>query len=170
MRYNLLPGARGGVRGAGAVKLQLQPMLAGRDFHATIQLHQRPWWTMSSQTSDTISLSAPECPVPLILSHNADRFNVNACWWYNFTFRVERSRGYPDREDLWTPGILEFTLKPGVPVGFIASTKFVAWAKAEELIQAEAARQEKLAYLSQSMAAGADSFLTDRGWPRINSS
>jgi len=50
---------------------------------------------------------------------------VNACWWYNFTFRLDRVRGYPDHEDLWTPGFLEYVLTPGVPVGFIASTKGV---------------------------------------------
>lgn len=142
VRYTLLSGGK-----TAPVKLQLQPMLAGRDFHATIQLHQRPWWTISQQTATTVALSAPECPVKLILSHNADRFNVNACWWYNFTFRVERQRGYPDREDLWTPGILEFTLTPGVPAGFIASTREIPWAKQQELVDAAKARHEKLTHL-----------------------
>ena len=53
VRYVLLSGAAAGV----PIKLQLQPMLAGRDFHATIQLHQRPWWTISNQTATSLSLA-----------------------------------------------------------------------------------------------------------------
>jgi predicted glycogen debranching enzyme len=150
VRYTLLPGdsvAGAGKKGpTGPVRLQIQPMLAGRDFHATIQLHHRPWWTLATHTDNSIVLSAPECPVKLVLSHNADHFNINACWWYNFTFRVERQCGYPDREDLWTPGILEFTLQPGVPVGFVASTKGVSWLRQAELVAAGEARREKLVH------------------------
>ncbi len=167
VRYTLL-----GKPAAQPVKLQLQPMLAGRDFHATIQLHQRPWWTISNQTATSVGLSAPECPVKLILNHNADRFSVNACWWYNFTFRVERQRGYPDREDLWTPGILEYTLRPGVPVGFIASTRDIPWSGQQELVDAAKARYEKLSHafdridakdeLLSTLSVAADQFVVQR--------
>jgi len=156
VRYVLISGGKG----AGPFKLQLQPMLAGRDFHATIQLHQRPWWTIDAQENHALSLSARECPVKLVLSHNADKVSVNACWWYNFTFRVERQSGYPDREDLWTPGILEYTLTPGVPVGFIAATKAVAWSRAEELIAAEKSRHEGLVRTFAKVDAK-DQFLSD---------
>ncbi len=165
-------GAGGGAGGSGGVKLQLQPMLAGRDFHATIQLQQRPWWTVSMQTGNALALSAPECPCRLVLSHNADRFHVNACWWYNFTFRLERQRGYPDREDLWTPGVLEFTLLPGVPVGFIASTRNIPWGRQQELIDAARARYESLVHafdridpndeLLAALSAAADQFIVSR--------
>ena len=173
VRYTLLPNGRGGEPSKkGPVKLQLQPMLAGRDFHATIQLHQRPWWTLATQTDNSIVMSAPECPVKLVLSHNADRFNVNACWWYNFTFRVERQCGYPDREDLWTPGVLEYTLTPGVPVGFVASTKGVSWSRQAELAAGSGARREKLAHafdavdpqdeLLSTLSVAADQFVVYR--------
>ena len=140
VRYALISNA-----GNIPVKLQLQPMLAGRDFHGTIQLNQRPWWTVNAQSDGALALSAPECPVKLFFTHNADKFSVNACWWYNFTFRVERQRGYPDREDLWTPGVLEYTLTPNTPVGFIASTKSVLWGDHDALIQKEKERYQKLA-------------------------
>jgi len=156
-----------------AVRLQVQPMLAGRDFHATIQLYHRPWWTLNAETPDCLTLKAPECPVALSLSHNAEKFSTNACWWYNFTFRVERTRGYPDREDLWTPGVLEFSLTPGKPVGFIASTKPIAWSKHEELTAQARARYAQLkntfAEITQrdelltSLGIAADQFVVQRG-------
>ena len=160
-------------KGGAPVKLQLQPMLAGRDFHATIQLHQRPWWTIGAPVDAAIALSAPECPVKLFVTHNAERFNVNACWWYNFTFRTERQRGYPDREDLWTPGMLEYALLPGVAVGFIASTRPVAWEKHAELIAATKKRHDDLAKafeksdpadeLLSTLSVAADQFVVQRG-------
>ncbi len=155
------------------LRLQVQPMLAGRDFHATIQLHQRPWWTFSMETDSSIALHAPECPVKLFLTHNAAKFSVNACWWYNFTFRVERTLGYLDREDLWTPGVLEFVLEPGKPVGLIASTRSIPWSKHGELIAQAAAHHEQLAtaFTKQrpaddflaTLSVAADQFIVRRG-------
>ena len=175
VRYAIVGGSRKG--DVPPVKLQLQPMLAGRDFHATIQLHQRPGWSVQQQ-GDSLLMSAPECPVKLVLSHNADRFNLNACWWYNFTFRMERQRGYPDREDLWTPGLLEYSLEPGKPVGFICATKAVGWKQHVELIAKEESRRKEIAvslgtpmaaagedageFLS-SLALAADQFVVQRG-------
>ncbi len=177
VRYVLLPnaGAKGSSILGGAIKLQLQPMLAGRDFHATIQLNNRPSWALANapQVNGALALEAPECPVKLFLTHNADRFNVNACWWYNFTYRMERQRGYPDREDLWTPGVLEYTLTPGVPVGLIASTGSVSWADHEKLMTASKSRYTKLAKsfiktdpqddLLSKLALAADQFVVQRG-------
>ena len=117
-------------------------------------------------------MHAPECPVKLHIPHNADRFTTNACWWYNFTYRLERQRGYPDREDLWTPGVLEFSLTPNHPVGFIASTRPIPWSNADELIRHTQSRYERLAatfhktdpkddFLA-SLAQAADQFVVRR--------
>lgn len=157
------------------VLLQVQPMLAGRDFHGTIQGHYRPSWGIPAQTAASMELSAPECPVKLNLSHNAQKFTSQTCWWYNFIFRQERLRGYPDREDLWTPGMLEFQLEPGKPAGFICSTKNIAWDQQATLIEHEKARYESLQhsldkqapgdkFLSQ-LAVAADQFLVQRTPP-----
>jgi predicted glycogen debranching enzyme len=177
VRYAIVGSAKGAPKDVPAVRLQVQPMFAGRDFHATIQLNQRPGWSVR-QEGDALMLGAPECPVKLVLSHNADKFNLNACWWYNFTFRVERARGYPDREDLWTPGLLEFSLVPGKPVGFVCATKPVEWKQHADLVAEEEARHTALAgsltsttsaagedanaFLS-SLALAADQFIVKRG-------
>ncbi len=176
VRYVLISAGGSGSKkpASGAIKLQLQPMLAGRDFHGTIQLNNRPWWSIGADREDgAIALAAPECPVKLLLTHNADRFNVNACWWYNFTYRMERQRGYPDREDLWTPGMLEYTLVPGVPVGLLASTSAVAWGEHEKLMTASKSRHTKLAKafiksdpqddLLSKLSLAADQFVVQRG-------
>ena len=142
-------------------RLYVQPMFAGRDFHATIRANYRPSWQVhiSETEIDTLLLAAPECPVKLALAHNADSFNLNACWWYNFIFRQERIRGYPDRDDLWTPGALEFTLEPGTPVGFICATKPIAFSEHAALVAAEEKRYQALVAAFEPTAPG-DDFLS----------
>ncbi len=172
VRYLLLPPEKKSAAPVAGIKLQLQPMLAGRDFHGTITNDWRPAWSLTQENA-ALLLQAPECPVKLFLTHNADRFIPNACWWYNFTFRLERQRGYPDHDDLWTPGMLEYTLKPGVPVGFIASTAAVAWTDHTKLLAAAKERHTKFAqafvktdpkdeFLS-ALSLAADQFIVQRG-------
>jgi len=175
VRYALVKG-----KGGGKMRLELHPMLAGRDFHGTIQLQQRPWWTMlpggGGGERGMIGVESPECPVKVYFGHNADRCNINASWWYNFKFRMEQQRGYPDREDLWTPGMMTFSLEPGKVVGFVASTRPEAWEKQEELVRRAKERHGRLArtfaktgvgddadeFLS-TLAVAADQFVVQRG-------
>ena len=147
------------------IRLFVHPMLAGRDFHQTIQSNYRPSWKIAPATEsfDVFLMSSPDCPVKLALSHNADRFTLNPCWWYNFIFRQERMRGYPDRDDLWTPGILEFTLGArSFPSVSICSTTPVPFAKNAEIIAAE---EKRYTGLSKSFANTdpKDDFLTELG-------
>ncbi len=168
-------------RAAGAatpIKLQVQPMLAGRDFHHTIQPNYRPGWVAASVVvgggeKNQIGLSAHECPVHVVLSHNSDRFNLSPSWWYNFIFRQEQMRGYPDRDDLWTPGTLEFTLEQGKPAGFICSTIGMPFEEHAELVARETARFNALTHAFDTAAPGdafastlsvaADQFVVQRG-------
>jgi len=163
------------VGGKGPVKLHVQPMMAGRDFHATIQAHYRPGWAVASLGGggNQIGLSAHECPVKVVLAHNAERFNISPAWWYSFVFRQEQRRGYPDRDDLWTPGTLEFTLEAGKPAGFVCSTKGVPFEHHAALMAQETARFDALEKsfetqvpgdrFAATLAVTADQFVVQRG-------
>ncbi len=162
------------------VRLHVQPMLAGRHFHATTTAGNRPQWQLAerSGTRDPLMLSAPQCPVKLFISHNADHFNEGPCWWYNYVLRAESARGYPDRDDLWTPGSLEFELQEGVPVGLICSTRPVAVADLSAIMTAEKNRREALAIsledtsdasaLARRLAVAADQFVVSRGGEKMS--
>lgn len=58
------------------IRLHVSPMLAGRHFHATTESNNRPTWSMAERQSpgDPLVLSAPQCPLHVFISHNADRF------------------------------------------------------------------------------------------------
>lgn len=172
LKYEVVNTVDGAVQ---PMKLHVQPMLAGRDFHSTIQLQGRPGWRVSHEASGTLMLATrpEECPLPLAITHNAERFHVNACWWYNFKFRVETARGYPDREDLWTPGGLEFSLAPGKPAILIASTKPVPVATHAVLLAQQTSRHQQLSgtftrthpqdELLAQLSVAADQFIVQRG-------
>lgn len=156
-------------------QLTVQPMFAGRDFHHTIQAQYRPTWQSQIDSEDpkVLRLTVAECPVSLAITHNAAHFSSHPCWWYNFIFRQERTRGYPDRDDLWTPGTLMFDLKLGETVGFICSTKPVPFAQQAQLVAAEEARFTKLHHafaqidpkdeLLAELSVAADQFVVRRG-------
>ncbi len=156
------------------LRLHVQPMLAGRHFHATTTAANRPQWELAqrSSTRDPLMLSTPQCPIKLFISHNADHFSEGPCWWYNFTLRSECTRGYPDRDDLWTPGALEFVLRPGVSAGLICSTRPVAITEQAGIIARETQRRAALeiklddpsepADLARKLALAADQFVVSR--------
>lgn len=157
------------------VKLQVQPMFAGRDFHATVQADHRPNWTAVpfEDRSDQLTLAAAGVPVRLYLGHNAPRYVSGACWWYNYCFRRERMRGYPDREDLWTPGFFEYTLQANQPVGFICSTRPASFDQQEQFFAEAQVRRRAFVSAFETRRPGddflgqlslaADQFLVQRG-------
>ena len=170
IRYTLLQPSASHV----PLRLNVQPMLAGRHFHATTTANNRPQWHLADRisTRDPLVITAAQCPIKLFISHNADHFSDGQCWWYNFTLRAESARGYPDRDDLWTPGALEFVLKPGVSVGLICSTRPVATTEQAAIISQEKKRRDALeiaieetseaAMLARRLSVAADQFIVSR--------
>ncbi|MGC8540205.1 MAG: amylo-alpha-1,6-glucosidase [Phycisphaerae bacterium] len=156
------------------LRLHVQPMLAGRHFHATTTAGNRPQWQLADRSSarDSLMLSTPQCPIRLFISHNADRFSDGSCWWYNFMLRAEAARGYPDRDDLWTPGALEFSLTPGKCVGLICATRPVAFTEQDGIFANAAKRTQSLVLklndtsepgqLAQKLSVAADQFVVSR--------
>ncbi len=170
IRYKLLEGSTQ----REPLRLHVQPMLAGRHFHATTTAGNRPQWQLADRSSarDSLMLSTPGCPIRLFISHNADRFSDGSCWWYNFILRAEAARGYPDRDDLWTPGALEFTLTPGKCVGLICATRPVAFTEQDGIFANAATRTQSLVIklndpsepgqLAQKLSVAADQFVVSR--------
>ncbi len=170
IRYDLIrPPA-----GKSDVLLHVQPMMAGRHFHATTTAANRAGWRVdvSAGAHEPLLLTAPQCPLKVYISHNADHFSEGSCWWYNFVLRQERSRGYPDTDDLWTPGALEFTLKSGCPAVLIASVHPIAITEQQKIIDGCRQRYRQLGsppgqsadlsdFLSK-LSIAADQFLVSR--------
>lgn len=176
VRYDLIQAPAG----KADVLLHVQPMMAGRHFHATTTAANRAGWNVDTGAGahEALLLSAPQCPLKVFISHNADHFSEGQCWWYNFVLREERARGYPDMDDLWTPGALEFTLKIGRPAVLVAATHPVAITEQQRLIDSCRQRHEQLGArlgnvgaqtdMLAKLSTAADQFLVTRSADKAN--
>ncbi len=156
------------------IRLLALNMLSGRHFHTTTTAENRLNWGRSGNPADSEALAfkAVGCPFELFFTHNAASFHDGPSWWYNFVLSQETQRGYPDRDDLWTPGALEFLLKPGRPAFIIASTKPINRVEHSALVLKEQARWQKISEspiagspytpLLETLFAAADQFVVRR--------
>ncbi|MBI2298112.1 MAG: glycogen debranching enzyme family protein [Armatimonadetes bacterium] len=128
---------------AGPVGLELRPLIAGRDRHDPSFEN----WSFRRQVESSRGLlrMAPYGPgSEVALSFPGGNFQVDGFWFYNFVYSRETERGLDDREDLFNPGVVLFTLHPGetarVGVG-------VAEVTAEQLAGAEEVERARRAAL-----------------------
>jgi glycogen debranching enzyme len=85
-----------------AMTLRVRPFLANRDYHWL----QRAWGMPF------------ESPLKF---HTTAKFIEEAHWYYNIEYLEELDRGFDFREDLYTPGVYVFDLKPGEWASLCAS-------------------------------------------------
>ena len=88
-------------------QLELRPLLAFRDFHATT--HANPSINGAFQNQPGLLTFQPYPGLPrLHLAHNAVSVNAEGHWYYNFEYPIEKERGLDAREDLFCPAVLGF--------------------------------------------------------------
>jgi predicted glycogen debranching enzyme len=159
VRYDL-------VAGAGEVALTLRPLLAYRGVHdlatenayldPSVSLRHDGFQVRPYRTMPPLAIQAwpqPEtAPRPL--------------WYRGFRYLVEESRGYPGREDLFSPGALRVTLAPRRPV-FVRAGIVAAVAPLASLWEAEAARRDCLRDRDRAWSAAVGTSRLERmalGW------
>lgn len=105
---------------AGTLRIRL--FLAFREFHS---LTHENTALDSAVKSDTGILTF--CPYatlpPLYVHHNGTRFIADAHWYNNCEYLRELDRGLDFREDLYSPGFIEFSLKAEEAVWIVATTE-----------------------------------------------
>jgi predicted glycogen debranching enzyme len=100
------------------VEFLLRPFVGLRDFH----MLQRSDARLTCDSSDSCLLVRYETPTTgeLLLDCSAMRFEQDRQWWYNFSYRVNRTRGLACTEDLWTPGFFRGQIGSGSRIVFRA--------------------------------------------------
>lgn len=106
---------------------------------------------------------------PLRLGIDGARFDGRAEWYFGFTYPEERNRGLDWQEDLYSPGELEWTLRPGDSVVLVASMGEAAWDDPQGRMEGERARRRGLEdcrepedTVGRVLARGADAFVVVR--------
>ncbi len=147
--------------------LELRPLIAFRDFHATTHENGALRASYDEEPGLLTLCPYPGLP-PLHLGHGAAAVRPTGDWWRQFEYDRERERGLDDREDLFNPFVLEFDLSRG-RASVVASTDRRCALPSEDLRERERRRrrhaQQPFACREpfvRSLAAAADQFLVSR--------
>ncbi len=109
VRYHLIEGER--------ARLFLRPLISGRDYHGLQQenLGLRP----DAAVSEGLVRLQPYTGVPPLYLHHNGVYQHQPDWYRNFFYPVEKERGLPCNEDLFSPGQLGFDLTESTDALFI---------------------------------------------------
>jgi predicted glycogen debranching enzyme len=164
VEYRLLESPVGG-----AVQLELRPLIAFRDYHATT--HENSALDPQIQNERNLVSVQPYANLPrLYFAHNAEACTPEGYWYRNFLYREERERGLDASEDLFNPLVLRWSLNKDQAAIVIVSTEPLDVRNAAEFRTKEVKRREAVAAkapnndpLLQALTVAADQFLVRRG-------
>jgi predicted glycogen debranching enzyme len=105
----------------GSCTLELRPLIAFRDYHATTHENAALDGTLHAE-GGCLRLTPYSGLPSLYLAHDAGEVRETAEWYRNFEFARERERGLDFREDLFHPCTLVRDLRAGGRFTVIAST------------------------------------------------
>ena len=147
-------------RVAGSItSLHVQPLLAGRDYHATH--HENPAFRFVPELDGDAVTWQPYTGVPAIHCAANGLYHHAPDWYRAFYYSAEADRGLDCVEDLATPGAFNFDLASG-PAAMVLSTGAITGepsAVADQIFDAEARRR---AGFCSALARAADAYLVAR--------
>ena len=137
------------------IQLEIAPLIAFRDFHATTHANQ----SISPKLveSDGRVTLQPYGDLPALhIAHDADEVIGTGNWYYNFEYSEERARGLDHREDLFNPLMLRASLNGRTKVTLIASTEPHFVADAATIRAAEIRRTKEIERKASSLSQNLD--------------
>ena len=93
------------------VKLQVRPLLSGRDYHALH--HENPAFDFTTHHAGDALAWRPYPGVPTVTARGSYTWLDDPAWYRRFTYAKEVERGMDDGEDLASPGLFTFDLSTG---------------------------------------------------------
>jgi predicted glycogen debranching enzyme len=151
------------------VRLEIRPLIAFRDYHATT--HENAALDPAVHVEEGLLTVAPYAGLPALhFAHEGGEVETGGYWYRNFVYAEEQARGLDSAEDLFSPLSLKFDLKRRSEVSLIASTERRDAGRAGELIRVEVARRAEVLKSSPSgdeavraLTAAADQYVVARG-------
>jgi predicted glycogen debranching enzyme len=136
----------------GACGLEIRPLVAFRDYHATT--HSNPALDPAVYQESGLAGLSPYQGLPtLYLAHNAQEVDTQGYWYYDFEYPAERERGLDFKEDLFNPFTLKFDMNLHPEASIIASTEKRQAASIRPLHEAETRRRYGITRSSPSSDA-----------------
>ena len=123
--------------------LSVRPLVAGRDYHHL----QSASGALNAQVqidSDSFAIQPYDADSTLTLTYPQGQFWPDGLWYYDYLYHRERDRGLDCTEDLYSPGVIRWTLPPGEIVYLCASTGPLDGCQPEAWLEAEHQRRAQL--------------------------
>jgi len=123
--------------------LLVRPLVAGRDYHH-IQSATGALNAQLQTDSDSFAIQPYEGESTLTLTYPKGKFWPDGLWYYDYLYYRERDRGLDCTEDLYSPGVIQWMLRPGETVYLCASTGSLDGWQPQEWLEAERQRRAQL--------------------------
>ncbi len=105
--------------GTGPARLEVRPLLSGRDYHA---LHrENPSFGFETEVTGERLTWRCYADLPAVRARTNGAFQHEPLWFRNFRYDEERARGLDFVEDLASPGALRFDLAAGEGLWLLAA-------------------------------------------------
>lgn len=114
--------------GNSAIELAVRPMLALRSVH-TLNYQWNGRLRVEKHAKNQIHIPATSRTPEVFIAHDG-AFTPSSHWYLNQIFRLEERRGYAGLEDVWTPGIVRYTLEAGQTTHLVCSAEPIEWISA----------------------------------------
>ncbi len=149
--------------------LMVKPLLSFRSHH--LMKRSRLFVNTYHDLDRHIVKILPDQQMPsLFIHHTAEGYEHSAHWFNHILYREEKKRGLDCREDLYTPGILDFELKKDAWNYMAVTTDTLEQMDMLAAMKKEASRRKELQDLlpkgdtfGRRLLRAADHFLVDRG-------
>ncbi|MCA9288385.1 MAG: glycogen debranching enzyme family protein, partial [Phycisphaerales bacterium] len=169
VRWTLMEAPRASSDGAedDGVWLEVRPLLAGRDYHATH--HENGAAQLLPVRVGDAWVWRVYPGVPGVAMHASGPYVHEPCWYKRFLHRDERSRGFACEEDLAAPGVFRLPLDTHRPASIVltaetpteaGSIRATDPAPADELLESEAARRRSV---GGPLDLAAEQYIVQRG-------
>lgn len=149
------------------ITLEVRPLLAGRDYHATH--HENGVAQLLPTREGEAWVWRLYAGVPGVAVHASGAYTHEPCWYKRFLYREESARGFAGEEDLAPPGVFRLRLERDTPASLVltAETPSADGAgtapvppSASTLLDRERARR---ATCGDALDRAADQYLVRRG-------
>jgi predicted glycogen debranching enzyme len=157
------------VRGRADLHFVVHAMCNYRDYHSTSTGNFDRNFEVESLPGGC-RLVAREGAHPFWLTtHPQADFTSTGVWYWNFVYRRDVERGYDDLDDLYLPGVIRCTLKPGDTLTLVASTEppEATTPLVEGSLDRERARRRKLVRAAGLRGPGVDADPSDSAAPLV---
>ncbi|MGH7177746.1 MAG: amylo-alpha-1,6-glucosidase, partial [Tepidisphaeraceae bacterium] len=104
------------------VELEVRPLFALRGIHELMYQSNAPLDPTPAVTADCYRIP-PTARTPEVFFAHDGLLDGSALWYLNTIYRREIERGYAGLEDLYSPGVVRYIMRPGQSAHFVCATE-----------------------------------------------